>query len=1336
MSLLELLSNDSDDTDSKEINWTIIKTITNISSAKEKDTEGNLSLHLACKNNAPLDVVKLLVETYPDAVKENNKREELPLHLACRNNVPLDVIKLLVESYPDSIKEKNREGQLALHLACNACATIEIVKLLIEGYLDATKEKNLYGHLPLHYACDVNAPIDVIMLLVEAYPDATKEKDNSDSFPLHHACRNNAPLDVIKQLIKPYPDAIKEKDGSLDCLPLHLACQCNAPIDVIMIFMEAYPDATKEKDSIFYSLPLHDACKSGAPIDVIKILVEAHPDSTKVKDRYGALPLHYACNKDNVSVDIINLLVQMYPDSTKEKDDRESLPLHYACKQNAQLGVIKLLLEIYPDAIKEKNRGDLPLHYACESGASMDVIKVMIDLYPDSVKEKNDHGYLPLHVACKNGSIIDVIKLLLEIYPNAIKEKNNDGSLPLHIATYVDIDVIKLLLQLYPDATKEISNTRALPLHLACQCNAPIDVIKLLVEAFPDALKKKDSQGFVPLHFACEKNASFDVIKLLIETYPDALKETCINKYLPLHYACEKNAPLDVIKLMIDIYPGSIKMRNKISCLPLHVSCNKNTHIDVIKLLIELYPDAIKEIDMYMSYPLHYACEKGAPIDVIKLLMEADPTIIKRANNRGNLPLHFACKNNAPFNVIKLLVEEYADATRRENRADLLPIQCGEGESSKEVIYYLLAHDIPIHANHGYSWTRALEKYKSNISLCKYLVKTLFDQYHAQEPEVCHKLAHSKDELGRSAVSIVSEDVLKLINQYLLFMGRFEMKVGPPEHKSNTCVVIIAVDHDNQLKKNALKFMRNRDGFFRELTSRDGIDTAFVLPIEHSFDGTGSTESDKKFLSYLEKVETLKEYKYMLALPASERSLAAMILHEHICGSDWAKIKQILRDLILCLDAVHAAGKIHGDIKPLNAMRLNDGQICLIDMDAATLFGDICGAKISSAYIPPEMIVTTMNETYDINTKLPASISYDMWGLGAVLYNLCTGETLFQANTDDNLVDASSWQSLSTWSNETKSMKLSKISDTAARNLVSQLLHKDPLKRPDTKHILTHPFLTGRVAGRLPGDDPEYDVFLSYRVATDKDLVETMYNKLTMMGLRVFWDKICLEAGKDWEEGFAVGLCGSGIFVPVISRGALKSRYESLHAESNVDNVLLEHRLALELNALDLVTHIYPIYVGDVDGTGNYGYYFSSDAVPNAPDITVVKLEAAAISQLDRLGLGLPLIPNITVKGIVDRINKSNGGFVQGNDLDSILSILCNNIAKIVTDKKTIQAVLSSESLSPSDDTITILRQQVVQLTQLIDEKEQKLEQKEQVIIDREKTIRELNSRLALYTSS
>ena len=42
-------------------------------------------------------------------------------------------------------------------------------------------------------------------------------------------------------------------------------------------------------------------------------------------------------------------------------------------------------------------------------------------------------------------------------------------------------------------------------------------------------------------------------------------------------------------------------------------------------------------------------------------------------------------------------------------------------------------------------------------------------------------------------------------------------------------------------------------------------------------------------------------------------------------------------------------------------------------------------------------------------------------------------------------------------------------------------------------------------------------IFLSYRVTSDSNHVEILYQKLTEKGLKVWWDKKCLEFGKPWE---------------------------------------------------------------------------------------------------------------------------------------------------------------------------------------------------------------------------
>ena len=100
------------------------------------------------------------------------------------------------------------------------------------------------------------------------------------------------------------------------------------------------------------------------------------------------------------------------------------------------------------------------------------------------------------------------------------------------------------------------------------------------------------------------------------------------------------------------------------------------------------------------------------------------------------------------------------------------------------------------------------------------------------------------------------------------------------------------------------------------------------------------------------------------------------------------------------------------------------------------------------------------------------------------------------------------------------------------------------------------------------------------------------------MGLRVYWDKVCLPTGQEWRDKFFDGLVKSRLFLPIISRGAVKTvdsktnqpawgNWETLKADSGCDNVLLEHRAALECRDRGLLEAVVPLFVGDETAPGS-----------------------------------------------------------------------------------------------------------------------------------------------------
>jgi serine/threonine protein kinase len=64
----------------------------------------------------------------------------------------------------------------------------------------------------------------------------------------------------------------------------------------------------------------------------------------------------------------------------------------------------------------------------------------------------------------------------------------------------------------------------------------------------------------------------------------------------------------------------------------------------------------------------------------------------------------------------------------------------------------------------------------------------------------------------------------------------------------------------------------------------------------------------------------------------------------------------------------------------------------LCDLDAATTFGEqIKGKQSSSAYCPPELACSKFANGPPVH----AGPEYDIWSFGVLLFELCSGQTLF-----------------------------------------------------------------------------------------------------------------------------------------------------------------------------------------------------------------------------------------------------------------------------------------------------------------------------------------------------
>jgi len=138
--------------------------------AGKTDTTGHLPLHCAVQNNASVEVIRALVKSYPEgaavgtckfhtkdsvAMRENHHHNNIliPLHYACTLGSSIDVIKILLEAYPDGAKNYDTKGYLPIHRCVELESSLDVVRLLLQYYPESECIGDGFsgGNFPLGY---------------------------------------------------------------------------------------------------------------------------------------------------------------------------------------------------------------------------------------------------------------------------------------------------------------------------------------------------------------------------------------------------------------------------------------------------------------------------------------------------------------------------------------------------------------------------------------------------------------------------------------------------------------------------------------------------------------------------------------------------------------------------------------------------------------------------------------------------------------------------------------------------------------------------------------------------------------------------------------------------------------------------------------------------------------------------------------------------------------------------------------------------------------------------------------------------------------------------------
>ncbi|XP_056410022.1 protein kinase C theta type-like [Hyla sarda] len=237
------------------------------------------------------------------------------------------------------------------------------------------------------------------------------------------------------------------------------------------------------------------------------------------------------------------------------------------------------------------------------------------------------------------------------------------------------------------------------------------------------------------------------------------------------------------------------------------------------------------------------------------------------------------------------------------------------------------------------------------------------------------------------------------------------------------------------------------------LASVPGRDTHMAIKIiNRREDNEGTIKRERRillaardcpFLCHLYAAHQSLERAYFITEYLSGGSLEDLI--RICCYLDINNIRFYAAEMVCGLQFLHGQNIVHRDLKPENIMLDAEGHIRIIDLglaqDGVTASSKIDGVTGTFYYMAPEVLLG--QEYYT---------AVDWWSLGIVLCRMATGRFPFFIGHSKQKVFKAITR---------KEPKLPPGMDAAIEHLISQLLRKNPDKRPGVRrNIRKHPFFS------------------------------------------------------------------------------------------------------------------------------------------------------------------------------------------------------------------------------------------------------------------------------------
>jgi ankyrin repeat protein len=367
---------------------------------EDEYTRDCLPLHLAIQRSMDPEVIEFLLKQWRGSAQER-AGPFLPLHLALDDTeFSEEVVRIVLDTYPEAVQATDERGSTVFHIAFSnelELTPLELLPTLIEYWPDALLAADATGDLPIHVALrweqmeNLERRADV---LSNACPDSLRVANSNGQRPLHLAIVRNS-LPVVRMFEDRSQGLLREVADPVGNTPAHLVAACEqASADLARFVVEAWPESLLATNADGNTPALVAIDRALPSSEALGVFLERCPASLRVANLQGRRPIFVAIDRNHV--DIARLIVTSDPEATRHVDARGRTALHCATSR--------------------------------DEGWSPDLLQFLADACPAALQISDNDGNLPLILAAANEGMaavndimaLDGVFLLLEAWPDVV----------------------------------------------------------------------------------------------------------------------------------------------------------------------------------------------------------------------------------------------------------------------------------------------------------------------------------------------------------------------------------------------------------------------------------------------------------------------------------------------------------------------------------------------------------------------------------------------------------------------------------------------------------------------------------------------------------------------------------------------------------------------------------------------------------------------------------------------------------------------------------------------------------------------------------------------------